>query len=152
MVGGPALRNIHIAASLACLLAEPAAAALTYQHKPGITPDQYAADNRSCAGLSDVPRTPAPYVGMPYNSNLSTAQAGVASGIAGLLVGITQSGIRRQMVEVNYRKCMSIKGYTRRILPPAEALALRKLDDSDKASRMAARAGEPVTADPIDKD
>jgi hypothetical protein len=140
----------------AAIFAAPVAAqAAVYQHKAGVTPEAFLADQTACVKLASPPqpvKRPSQVVTVPNNPNLSAGQNAAAAGAAAGLIAIQQALDNRALRRDNFDACMAARGYVRRVLSYRDDHALNAMTPEEKAARLAEMAAAPNPTDRIAKD
>ena len=140
---------------VAAIAAPVAAQAAVYQHKAGVTPEDFLADQAACVKLASPPRpvrSQGPVVVAPYNSDLSAGQNAAAAGVAAGLASLQQALDSRALRRDNFDACMATRGYVRRVLSYNDSKALGAMTPEEKARRLAEMAAAANPTDRIAKD
>ena len=141
---------------VATALAAPGLAhAAVYQHKAGVTPEAFLADQTACVKLASPPqpqKRAGQVVAVPTNPNLTAGQNAAAAGAAAGLVAIQQALDNRALRRDNFDACMAARGYVRRVLSYNDDKALGAMLPEEKAARLAEMAAAPNPSDRIAKD
>lgn len=144
-------RGVWLLAACA-LIASPAAARdYYYFYNPAVDRQAYLADRLECDELAggaarreiDPVHTQTAW----RNNNLTTGQAAVAAGIAGLIMSFVSGGENRRLKRQIERICLADKGYRRFEIEKALFKEIEKLADAaDRIDRWfaLATASEPV--------